>query len=243
MIISLTSIEPDLIHTGKVIRAIKAQTDVRVELYLSDNIDYNLYNVQGAAIDFVKDMGPSTKLLYSLQRHHGEDILTFDADMLPLLNCISTIMAYAKKFPNYIVSNFGHEMYKDGRLQPLVSGRNVVNGFAPNAVKGVYHKYVMAQGCGTIYYPGKINEQLYQDGEIFHIPDYMKYNDDLWFYLNEQRLGIVDVVIMREHIRLADLGKDSGLHMGVNVDNDIYRKQQVRYCTERGTINNENPYL
>ena len=44
MIISLTSVEQDLIHTGKVIRAIKAQTDVRVELYLSQNIYYNLYN-------------------------------------------------------------------------------------------------------------------------------------------------------------------------------------------------------
>ena len=221
-----------------------------IELSLCNELDYNksiveYFESKGVKIIFEDNKGPIQKYLNCLKHHHGEIIIGFDCDMVSQDNALETIMNYHEENKDSCISNFGHIMFRDNKLQPLVSGNRVLQSdrgkFTNNALgKGKYYHNVMLQMCGLILYPGYVTELLYKDGRIFNIPKYLKYNDDLYGYFILESLNIPRYIMRDMNIRKVNLGAGSGLHVTHNWSKFIYLDQQEQYYKDNP---NEDPRI
>jgi hypothetical protein len=154
----------------------------RVILWLSDTLEnqplpenFRYLQKAGLEVQYRKDVGPQTKLLYALQEYPDCLVVSADDDMFYPSNWLSDLYASYQPAPHYIHCHRAHLMRKDehGKLLPYQRW----NWLSPG-VLGPSH-WLFATGVGGILYPPNSLSP-----EVFNVEAFRQLcplADDVWF--------------------------------------------------------------
>lgn len=190
IVISLTSQKHRLRNLHLVLDSISRQTikPYRVALWLSDKLSFEVlpetvknYMDHGLVVNFVNDLGPHTKLLYSLKSFPEDLIITIDDDIIYPHDLVETLYSNYCNNPRTICCNAARGIEFDK------------NGILPygkwNKFSGVYKtgKNLLPLGVnGILYFPDCFNPDV-NNTEL--ISKLCPSADDIWFrmmsYLNQ----------------------------------------------------------
>lgn len=152
-----------------------------VEIWLSESIKPYVTNElrslqnNGCSINFIKDIGPATKLYYSLIKHPRSAIVSIDDDLLLPPGSLGKLVNHAKKNPGAVICNMARHMMFDNLGQPLPYDEwGIVNeeSKAPRFD-------ILPLGHGGVYYPAGVLNDLVLNIEM--MKQLCPWGDDLWF--------------------------------------------------------------
>jgi hypothetical protein len=154
----------------------------RVILWLSDEVkdkplpkSFDYLCEAGLEVQYRRDVGPHTKLLYALQEHPDSMIVSADDDMLYPANWLGALYASYQRAPKHIHCHRAHLMRKDsdGKLTPYKQWARHSPG-----VLGPSH-LLFPTGVGGVLYPPRSLAE-----EVFHVDAFQQlcpFADDVWF--------------------------------------------------------------
>ena len=196
IIVSITTMPNRINSAHKAIESIFLQTvlPAKIILYITDNID--LYEIitpelkdqskRGLTIEQVKDIGPHTKLIYSLQCFQDEIIITCDDDVIYPNTMLQYLLNTHKSFPNSVICNWARELIfdDDGVISPVRKGKLLT---PPHLEKNTESNYFsptesltsFPYGSGGVLYPPYSLSE-----EVFNLRMMRKLcptEDDIWF--------------------------------------------------------------
>lgn len=183
VILSLTSIKDRLptLHLP-IIRLLRSgfRPD-HVEIWLCETLkplmtrELMALEKKGCTLNFIKDIGPATKLIYCLGKHPGSRIITIDDDVLLPADSIQVLLNKAIEYPGVVICNMARTIALSDSGSPLPYKNWTIQRHSSKHPE----KNILPLGYGGVLYPAKALSELYD-----HI-DLMKAlcptGDDLWF--------------------------------------------------------------
>ena len=196
LVISLTTLPHRLPLVHYTIESIFSQTILpeKVILWVSDAINDNLITPElkslvnrGLEIKKAKDVGPHTKLIYSLIEYPNKTIVTVDDDIIYPANMLQYLWEQHINFPQAIVANWARELSFDssGKVRGVRSGKLLTPILLENEIEQATafnpKPNILAFPYGTsgvLYPPNSLHEQV-TNVELFK--KLCPKEDDIWF--------------------------------------------------------------
>jgi hypothetical protein len=200
IVVSLTSHGSRLRNLYLVLDSISRQTlkPGRVVLWLSKDQfdDKNLpetlkpyVNELGLTVEYVKDLGPHTKLFYSLKNYPKDLIITIDDDIIYPQDLVETLYSSYLEHPGSICCNAAKVIeINDQGILPYIKWEKVTN-------RKMLQKNLLPLGVnGVLYFPNCFNHEVFNT-EVF--TKLCPKADDIWFrmmsYLNDIDIHLTGV--------------------------------------------------
>ncbi|MFV8572399.1 glycosyltransferase [Marinobacter sp. SBS5] len=181
VVISFTSIASRLKYAHLAVRSILSQTVTPegIVLWLGKDcepeIPEQLLKLTGGifSIRFCEDVGPHTKLIYSLSEFPDRRIVTCDDDLMYPRDWLENLLKAAEEFPNDIIGNQCRLITAaaDGELWPYKKW--------PYEQPGASHANTLPLGYAGVIYPPKSLPESTLSRELFK--QLSPKADDLWF--------------------------------------------------------------
>ncbi len=184
LIISLTTI-PERIHKVYLCIETLLRQSTKPDyiiLWLSETISKDIIpeslkrlKSRGLQIRFCRDIGPHTKLIYTLKENPQDIIITADDDVFYPRNWLEQLYEAYQKEPQYIHCHRGHLMTckSNGKLRKYKDWDRFAPGIAGPSL------LLFPTGCaGVLYPPGSLCREVFNDEIFMRI---CPTGDDIWF--------------------------------------------------------------
>ncbi len=196
LVVSLTTLPHRLPLVHYAIESIFSQTILpeKVILWVSDVTNDNLITPElhslverGLEIRKVKDVGPHTKLMYSLIEYPNKVVVTVDDDIIYPANMLQYLWDQHLKFPNAVVANWARELCFDasGKVRGVRAGKLLTPILLEKEIEQaktfVSKPNILAFPYGTsgvLYPPKALNSQV-TNVDLFR--KLCPKEDDIWF--------------------------------------------------------------
>lgn len=196
LIVSLTTLPHRLPLVHYAIESIFSQTILpeKVILWVSDVTNDNLITPElhslverGLEIRKVRDVGPHTKLMYSLIEYPNKVVVTVDDDIIYPANMLQYLWDQHLKFPNAVVANWARELCFDasGKVRGVRAGKLLTPILLEKEIEQartfVSKPNILAFPYGTsgvLYPPKALNSQV-TNVDLFR--KLCPKEDDIWF--------------------------------------------------------------
>lgn len=196
-IISLTTLPSRISKFNKALKRIKKQCldDDKIIVWLPDEFkrmgrknDWSkLERLEGVEYRLCEDLGPITKIYYTLQEYMGKDINIICADDDGLYNSkwLDGLLKYSEIYPQhcigYVGRVFGDSLDYNKSLK--YSSEKIKKHFEVDLLLGV---------GGVLYKPNMFKEDFFKK---FSPKDHMFFTDDIWIMGNLAKNGVRRMMI------------------------------------------------
>ncbi|MBW1790075.1 MAG: glycosyltransferase family 2 protein [Deltaproteobacteria bacterium] len=183
LIVSLTTIPSRINKVHLCIESILRQSlkPDRIILWISEKIDRDKIPVElehltkrGLQIRCCRDIGPYTKIFYTLQEHIGHIVVTADDDLFYPKNWLKKLYQAYRKEPEYIHCHRAHLMTwrSDGELKRY-------SDWVPGApgITGPSLSLFPTGNGGILYPPGSLHKEVFNESEFMKL---CPTADDIW---------------------------------------------------------------
>lgn len=196
LVVSLTTLPHRLPLVHYAIESILSQTILpeKIILWISEVTNDNLITPElkalmkrGLEIRKVKDVGPHTKLIYSLINYPKKTIVSIDDDIIYPANMLQYLWDQHNRFPNAIVANWARELSfgEDGKVNGVRSGKLLTpvrletdleqaQSFDPKP-----NILAFPYGTSGVLYPPNSLSSKFSDVQLFR--KLCPKEDDIWF--------------------------------------------------------------
>jgi glycosyltransferase involved in cell wall biosynthesis len=197
ILVSLTTLPHRLPLIHLAIESIFSQTVLpgRIVLWITDRIESGNYLTpqleslvaRGLEIRKVEDVGPHTKLIYSLKEFSEKNIITVDDDIIYPINAISCLWEQHTNYPNAVICNWARELTFDsaGKVRGVRSGKLLTPPLLESEIEqalsfeGKPNLLAFPYGTSGVLYPPKaLNSRVF---EVETFRQLCPKEDDIWF--------------------------------------------------------------
>ncbi|MFA1624373.1 glycosyltransferase [Rhizobium mongolense] len=196
-IVSMTTIPSRLSTLHYSLLSIITQTirPKKVLVWLDDRIDFRindypyLRKIAEFGVEFIQvpDIGPHTKLFYSLKEKFESPIVTFDDDMIYPDTAFETLYKVHSSHPDCVVANWARAIPKETELREkgIRSGRLLTPPLLEQRLEDndAYEPYpvlgALAYGTGGVLYPNGCFDDQVTDLKLMR--ELCPTEDDVWY--------------------------------------------------------------
>lgn len=196
LVVSLTTLPHRLPLVHYAIESILSQTILpeKIVLWITDVVNDRMITPElksltqrGLEIRKVQDVGPHTKLMYSLIEYPNKTIVTVDDDIIYPPNMLQYLWDQHNKYPNAIVANWARELCFDasGKVRGVRAGKLLTPILLEKEIEQATtfdsKPNILAFPYGTsgvLYPPQSLNSQV-TNVELFK--KLCPKEDDIWF--------------------------------------------------------------
>lgn len=245
-IVSLTTLPHRLPLVHYAIESILSQTILpeKVVLWISNQTPDALITPElkslmerGLEIKKVQDVGPHTKLMYSLIEYPNKVVVTVDDDIIYPMNALQYLWEQHIKFPNAVVANWARELTfdKDGKVKGVRSGKLLTPILLEKEIEQA--KSFVAEpnllgfpyGTSGVLYPPKSLNQKVTDVDLFR--KLCPKEDDIWFramgILNKTPVVVTNLGINPVHHSLVGTQQEALRHHNHGLNQNEKQMQAV----------------
>lgn len=247
-IVSLTTLPHRLPLVHYTIESILSQTVLpeKVVLWISNQVSDSLITPElkslmerGLEIKKVQDVGPHTKLMYSLIEYPEKVVVTVDDDIIYPMNALQYLWEQHIKFPKSVIANWARELAFDDKgrvrgvragklLTPILLEKEIEQAqtfvSAPNLLAFPY-------GTSGVLYPPKALHAQVTNVELFR--KLCPKEDDIWFkamgLLNKTPVVVTNLGVNPIHHSLIGTQQDALRHHNHGLNQN---EQQMRAVFE-----------
>lgn len=198
--ISLSLLPSRADSASKTIQSLLDQsfTPNKIEVYIPKNSEKDplpdnfklpeIYSNKLVSVNYVNDIGPVSKLHYSLKKHKKEDcyIITVDDDVEYPIDSIYNLVKHVDENPNVAPA------YRGRIIRNGVSDYNMTALYRGNEIKKNIDIDLITGTWGALYHPSYFDESFFK---TFTKNDSLFFTDDIWISYNLKKNNITMRVI------------------------------------------------